>query len=97
VSDPITLAREASTLVNGDRGNKYGHPLENHERIARLWNARLHEKLIEPLTVEDVVSLMRLLKEARLIETPGHRDSLVDLIGYVMVEERIQRRRAGVE
>jgi hypothetical protein len=33
-------------------------------------------------TTADVAAMMRLVKEARLIETPDHRDSLVDIAGY---------------
>jgi hypothetical protein len=93
----VTLLDDATNLVYGDRQDAYGHPLINHERIARLWNARLHEKLTSQLTAEDVTALMRLAKEARLIESPGHRDSLVDIAGYAQAEHRIHRRREGLE
>ena len=83
------VLEEADGLVNGARSGAYGAPAVNHERIARLWNARLHEKLREPLTPADVTSLMRLVKEARLIATPGHRDSLVDIAGYAEVEAQL--------
>lgn len=85
----MNVLEEADGLVNGDRQNAYGGAHINHQRIARLWNARLHEKLTEPLTAQDVTALMRLVKEARLIETPGHRDSLVDIAGYAEVESRL--------
>lgn len=81
----------AISLVSVDRQAAYGHPLTNHERIARLFNARLHEKLLEPLTPADCAALMRLVKEARLIETPGHLDSLTDIAAYAEVEARIHR------
>jgi len=85
----MSVLEEARKLVNGSRQKAYGAARINHERIARLWNARLHEKLREPLTPADVTSLMRLAKEARLIESPGHRDSLVDIAGYAEVEARL--------
>jgi hypothetical protein len=85
---------KALEIVNGARRLAYGHPLDNHQRIARLWNARLHDKLSTPLTEEDVTSLMRLVKEARLIETPGHEDSLTDIAGYAHVEHEIHAERA---
>ena len=97
MSDEESILEEAQRVTENDRQGTYGHPLPNHERIARLWNARLHEKLLAPLIPEDVTALMRLVKEARLIESPGHRDSLVDLAGYAHAEHRIHRRRDGLE
>lgn len=90
-----SVLQEADRLTSGSRQHQYGHPVPNHERIARLWNARLHEKLLEPLTMADVTSLMRLAKEARLIQTPGHRDSLVDIAGYAHVENVIAEAGSG--
>jgi hypothetical protein len=99
-----TLVLErAAELVSGPRQGAYGHPLPNHERIARLWTARLFEKLAPGVVIdpEDVTSLMRLAKEARLIESPGHHDSLVDIPGYAEAEALIhdgrERRAAGEE
>lgn len=91
-NDTIVLDT-AAALVSVDRQATYGHPLTNHERIARLWTARLYEKLLPgvELEPEDVSALMRLAKEARLIQTPGHVDSLVDIAGYAEVEARIHR------
>jgi hypothetical protein len=90
----VNVLQTALDLVRGPRQHTYGHPLDNHERIARLWNARLHEKLAVPLLPEDVTACMRLVKEARLIATPGHADSLVDLAGYADVEHEIHLERA---
>lgn len=87
-ADTLVLGTAAG-LVAGSRQAAYGHPLPNHERIARLWTARLWEKLTVEITPEDVTSLMRLAKEARLIETPGHLDSLIDIAGYAEVEAKI--------
>lgn len=94
VTEPDPPTVQAKKLVRGQRENVYGHPLDNHERIARLWNARLHEKLSESLTAEDCAACMRLVKEARLIQSPGHRDSLVDIAGYADVEYEIRTERA---
>ena len=92
-----TPSERAVQLVRGKRQDAYGHPLDNHERIARFFNARLHDKLRDPvndpLTPEDCAALVRLVKEARLIETPGHDDSLVDIAGYADVEWEIHQER----
>lgn len=94
---PVTPAERAAGLVRGPRQDAYGHPLDNHERIARFFTARLWEKLDDPLTnpitAEEACSLIRLMKEARLIQTPGHDDSLVDIAGYADVEWEIHQER----
>jgi hypothetical protein len=75
------LLVEAEELVNGPRSQKYGQPVDNFRRIANLWTAYLDGKT-GPLTVADAALMQALIKVARLRETPGHRDSWVDLAGY---------------
>lgn len=90
----------ALNLIYGPRRAAYGHPLDNHQRIADFWTVRMRDKLkpgevFEPF---EVTALMRLAKEARLMETPGHEDSLTDIPGYAGVELDIHEeleRRAG--
>lgn len=81
----------AAQLVDGDRQTAYGHPLTNHERIAAFWTVRLIDKLRPGMVVEphEAAALMRLAKEARLMQTAGHGDSIVDLAGYADVEHEI--------
>lgn len=88
MTDNTRVLAKAAELVNGDRRQAYGHPLVNHQRIARLWTARLFEKLLPGVEIapEDVTALMRLAKEARLLESPGHIDSLIDIAGYAEAE-----------
>jgi hypothetical protein len=83
------LATEALRIVNGSRRSAYGTPERNFERIAALWQTYLSLRLDNsPTGMEidgrDVAAMMRLMKEARLIETPDHRDSFVDIIGYCL-------------
>lgn len=86
--DPVIL-EEAAGLVDGDRQAVYGDATVNHQRIANLWNARFAEKMTVPFTAAEVACAMRLVKEARLMQTPGHADSLVDIAAYAEVEARI--------
>lgn len=81
----------AIELVNGERMDAYGHPLPNHQRIADFWTVRLGDKLKPGARIEphEAAAMMRLVKEARLMHTPGHPDSLIDLSGYVEVERMI--------
>lgn len=87
-------------LVNGDRQADYGHPLDNHQRIADFWTVRLQDKLKPGVRLEphEAAACMRFVKESRLMQTPGHPDSLIDLAGYAEVERMIhdeQARRAA--
>lgn len=80
------LADEAKRIVSGARRSAYGPPEDNFARIARFWQAYF-ENTGRPdakVTAADVSPLMRLMKEARLCETPDHRDSFVDLVGYTL-------------
>lgn len=78
------IADEAKRIVTGARRSAYGTPESNFERIARFWQAYFENTGRGDLkiTAADVSPLMRLMKEARLAETPDHYDSYVDLVGY---------------
>lgn len=80
-----SIAREAVRIVNGARRGAYGVPENNFARIARFWTAYMRntDRDVE-ITAADVSPLMRLMKEARLCETPDHRDSHVDMVGYTL-------------
>jgi hypothetical protein len=94
VSNAVTemsALQEAHQIIFGDREQTYGDPGKNLRTIAAYWNIHIQAaKSIDPrLTVEDVAGMMRLLKQARLATNPHHRDSLVDIAGYVGLEDRI--------
>ena len=61
-----------------DRGKSYGPIKLNHERIAALWSTLLQH----PVTPVQVAMCMVSVKLARLMETPNHEDSAVDIAGY---------------
>jgi hypothetical protein len=92
---PPDILEDAARLVHGDRGDAYGHPLENHECTASLWSAWLTRKLRRPvtLTAEDVCWFNILQKASREANSPK-RDNLVDVAGYALNVEMITRRRA---
>lgn len=71
---------EANSIVNGARANTYGGPEDSFKTIAALWSVYLKTEM--PLMTSDVAVLLALLKIARLQNSPGHRDSWVDLAGY---------------
>lgn len=89
----VAIADEAKNIVSGARRAAYGKPEQNFERIARFWDAYFVNRglhltditgQIHKVTAADVSPMMRLMKEARLCETPDHRDSFVDLVGYTL-------------
>lgn len=76
----ITL--EANGLVFGDRNADYGHPLDDFDCTAALWNAYLRKRGLEAgLVGEDIGMLMILLKVSRQAGK-NKRDNLVDIAGY---------------
>ena len=84
MSDTIRadVLREAEAAITGPRAAAYGEPEDNYRRIAALWTAYLDDRISEPLSSADVALMSVLIKTARLIATPGHRDSWVDVAGY---------------
>ena len=90
-SSTPNILTEAAAAVYGPRQSAYGHPRENFERTARLWTGYLFAKDANAtlLTASDVAYMMVLLKMARLMQTPDHRDSLVDMAGYAATAARV--------
>ena len=87
------IADDAKRIVSGARRTAYGKPEDNFARIAKFWQSYF-ENTNRPeakVTAADVSPLMRLMKEARLCETPDHRDSFVDLVGYALTGAEINR------
>lgn len=80
-----SIEQEAREIIYGDREKTYGHPAKNIEQIAELWSAYTRTTI----TADQVCDMMILLKLARLKNNPTHRDSLVDMIGYTLLKERI--------
>lgn len=65
-------------VCTGDRQLNYGKPEDNFKNIAALWSDYLHR----PISSTDVGIMMILMKVARLMKTPQHSDSYVDIAGY---------------
>lgn len=85
-----SILAEADEIAGTNRSRDYGHPLANHRRIAEIWNVQLEKKLAVPLTPGDVATLMIGLKLARLVNSPNHRDSFIDICGYAKCWDMIQ-------
>ena len=72
---------EAKRLTHTDRQKNYGSPYVNHKRIADLWSVYLETEI----TPSQVAWCLCLVKIARLIETPDHLDSIIDLAAYTAI------------
>ena len=72
------ILEKAEKMINGPRAKDYGDAHENHERIAKMWSVLLERDV----TVAQVYQCMIAVKLSRLIETPGHEDSWLDICGY---------------
>jgi hypothetical protein len=74
------ILQEANKAV-ADRGDSYGKPSENFERIAELWGGYTGTYF----EADDVGIMMMMVKISRIMETPNHIDSWVDIAGYAAV------------
>lgn len=92
MSDETTTAvrqsvlEEAEAIINGERRDDYGGPLESFTRIARLWEPILGVE-ISPY---DVALCLIQLKVARAVNGM-QRDSIVDIAGYAGCVELMKR------
>jgi hypothetical protein len=77
---------KVDNLVNGPRPNTYGDASKNFVDIAQVLNVILAPKLRDteqdPLTADDVAKIMIATKLCRLMATPLHEDTWLDIIGY---------------
>ena len=90
---PKTILEEAGSLVDGPREATYGHPADDFGAVANAaaslgidvtscnGNEALHHALY-----------MILVKIQRLVQTPDHRDSIVDIAGYARCYEKVLER-----
>jgi hypothetical protein len=86
----MNVLQEAEQIIYGDRETTYGSPDKNLKVIASYWTTHLNASYGKnlSLTVDDVCVMMMLLKQARLANSPKHRDSLVDVVGYAALKDR---------
>jgi hypothetical protein len=103
-SNPRTeLLEEADRLVNGDRNNQYGDPIQDFRRTAKMMEAVI-EGIIEReggevhVTPADVALLISCVKMSRIVWMPEKMDSWADLAGYAACgwDTVVRTRPAGV-
>tara|TARA_R110000824_G_scaffold102941_2_gene244888 strand:- start:4799 stop:5074 length:276 start_codon:yes stop_codon:yes gene_type:complete len=73
------IIKEAADLINGDRADRYGDCLENFENIAAGWSVILGVTV----TPGQVALALDWMKTCRIVQTPDHKDSWVDKLGYL--------------
>lgn len=84
---PKPILIRANEIINGDRARDYGPSSENLERLAQRWS----QVFGVPVTHEQVCMAMIDLKLSRLIVSPNHEDSWLDIAGYVGVMDKARR------
>ena len=84
----MNILARAYNNIYGDRGEAYGHPLDDFARTARMWGAILGVRI----TPEQVALCMICLKISR--ECNEHKeDNLIDGAGYFGTIEMIKDER----
>jgi hypothetical protein len=87
-----SLLAQADELINSQRAADYGDAYTNFQHIADMWNATFKFKLAaggKSFTAHDVAIAMIQLKLARLVKSPDHFDSALDVAGYIGCYEKI--------
>jgi hypothetical protein len=89
--DRAIIALDQARAAITDRQASYGSPSASFDRTAAIFQAILAGKLKSGCTISaaDAVMLMAGLKLARLVETPDHLDSAVDLAGYASLIQEV--------
>lgn len=93
-ADKETILEEAQRLVHGDRGNSYGHPLDDFTKSALIATAVLYDKLKPGVQIvaEDIPLLMQGVKISRETNSPK-RDNRTDGAGYWETLDMVRQER----
>jgi hypothetical protein len=86
---PKTVLEEAAGLVDGEREKEYGHPIDDFGAVSR---AAMALKVFPENGPLEHALYMVLVKIQRLVQTPDHRDSIVDGAGYFRTYEKVLER-----
>lgn len=84
-----TILQEADRIVSHDRGQDYGHPLDDFSKTALMWSA-IFGIDVQP---EQVPLAMIAVKISRELNRPK-RDNLVDVAGYAKTLDMVHEERA---
>lgn len=97
VTAPKSMLQQADDLINGQRQKDYGDKLRNFTQIAMGMQMVLATKLLPGavITASDVALLMIQVKIARLAKSPDHKDSQIDVAGYIGCMDKLQNEMGG--
>ena len=92
-SPPVfgSVLQEAESIVNGARQSAYGHPLDDFSKTAQMWSPIFADGVVN---AEKVALAMICVKMSRLLNTPAHHDSQVDIAGYTLTYAMVRQERA---
>ena len=76
--DRKRFLKEVEQTLEGDRQVDYGDASKNFARIARMWEVIFGHQV----TLEQVHLAMIAVKMSRLVNSPEHQDSWIDIAGY---------------
>ena len=82
---------DAVGALIAERGRVYGHPQEDFERVAAV-SAPLAD--CQDAVLRHVLYMI-IVKICRLIVTPTHEDSWLDIVGYARTAAMVVDRRAA--
>lgn len=74
-----TILDEAARITSQDRQEVYGHPIDDFGKVAKMTQPII-ESDIDPRLKHALYMIQ--VKIARLLNTPDHIDSIVDIAGY---------------
>lgn len=84
----MTSVEAAAQLVNGQRQDDYGHPLDDFSKTAQMWSAIAGTEI----TAEMVALMMVCVKISRELNRPKG-DNLIDAHGYLLTYEMVRAER----
>ena len=90
----MNILDEANKLTSKDRQAVYGHPANDFAKVAIMTTPILDSK-IDPRLKHSLYMIQ--VKVARLLNTPDHVDSIIDIAGYAntysMVLEKMEEEK----
>jgi len=92
---PLKLFDETYAVVTDDRRHLYGEPEDTYRRISSL---RGIVDECPDVQVREILGMI-VTKVARLVQTPAHLDSWVDVAGYarcgaMLLDDRVKAARS---
>lgn len=84
--DETNILHIADGLVDGPRQEHYGHPFDDFTRVTEAAKALGIDPTSSP---RHHALYMILVKLQRLVQTPAHMDSVIDVAGYARTYQKV--------